>query len=56
MSFPKTSKLLSNREDDNDKWIFKKLVPSPVSSVNNRVYYDFSTSLTKIEKQSILIN
>ena len=29
--------------------------PHPVSSINNRLYYDFSTSLTKIEKQSILI-
>ena len=30
--------------------------PHPVSSVNNRLYQDFSTSFTKIEKQSILIN
>ena len=30
--------------------------PHPVSSVNNRLYYDFSFSFTKIEKQSILIN
>ena len=30
--------------------------PHPVSSINNRLYYDFSTSLAKFEKQSILIN
>ena len=30
--------------------------PHPASNVNNRLFYDFSTSLTKIEKQSILIN
>ena len=30
--------------------------PHPVSSGNNRLYYDFSTGLTQIEKQSILIN
>ena len=33
-----------------------RIYPHPVSSVNNRLYYDFSTSLTIIEKQSILIN
>ena len=30
--------------------------PHSVSSANNRLYYHFSTSLTKIEKQSILFN
>ena len=30
-------------------------LPHPVLSVNNRSYYDFSTSLTIIEKQSILV-
>ena len=33
-----------------------KAIPHPVSSVNNWLYYDFSISLTKIEKQSSLIN
>ena len=31
-------------------------IPHPASSVNNRLYYDLSTSLTKIEKQSLLID
>ena len=34
----------------------KRKYPHPISSVNNRLYYNFSTSLTKIEKKSILIN
>ena len=35
---------------------YPKQFPHPVSSVNDRLCYDFSASLTKIEKQLILIN
>ena len=44
-----TNKLKSTREVTHK---FKLDYPHPVSRVNNRLYYEFSTSLTKTEKKS----